>query len=97
MESSEHEQLERADIAFSFSCNMFCFMSRELKPALKIFGVSNGLSCKLNIGHYSFSCNMFWHKCRALKPALKIFGVSVGLSCKLNIGHFSFHVACFGM
>ena len=68
---------------------MFWYISRELKPGLKIFIICVGLSCKFNIVHFSLSCNMFWYICRALKSALKRFGVSVGLSCKLNIGHFS--------
>ena len=74
---------------------MFWFISRALKPALKIFSICDGLSCKLNIGHFSFSCNMFWYIRRALKPALKIFGISVGLSYKLNIPHFSSSCSMF--
>ena len=91
--SYHSDEVNIEDLKINVSASFFFLFSwyiEALKPALKTFVVSVGLSCKPNLD--TFFTMSDWDSvlfCRVLKLH-ESFGVSVGLSYKHNIEHHSF-------
>ena len=66
---------------------LYFLVCRALKPAMKTFGVSVGLPCKLNNGHFSFLS--YKYSDVGLNSTLRTWNVSVFFV--VFFGHFLYH------